>query len=54
MRAMTLDKCEVMLVEWNTVARRRDDQEGTVVAAGLWSTDRCSASANTEASHGQH
>lgn len=53
MRAMTLDKSEVMLVEWNIVACRRHDQEGTV-AAGLWSTDRCSASANTEASHGQY
>jgi len=35
MRAMTLDKSEMVLVEWNTVVRRRDDREGTVVAAGL-------------------
>jgi len=54
MRAMTLDESEMMPVEWNTVARRRDDREGTVAAAGLWNTDRLSASANTEASRGQH
>ena len=54
MRAMTPDKSQVTLVEWNTVARRADCREGTVVAAGLGSTDRCSASANTETSHGQH